>query len=532
MKKILLFLLFPVHLFSQSSNALLDSLVLYLPFDNGGSLADASGNGYNTSNSGASVVSGVFGDAYEFNGQSDQMTVTNAQTINNFAHYTISAWIKPSGLNAHNSIMAKVSPNRDFVLKLLGDGRPQFHYADGGTYLTSTDNTPAPLNQWTLVTGTYDGDSLKLYVNGVLEHKKFASFPPLWTSQDMAIGALTNTGGEHFMGAIDELRIYNRAFTEAEVPLLLNPFNVTSYHDTICFGDTLWFGSNYHTTSGTYSQLFLDTSSSGQDSLVVHYLYVKPQILIQSTHHMCTGDSVSFAGNTYTIAGTYVDSAISVDGCDSLNVLNVMTYGPIVTSTSLSICDGDSVMFGGQILTTSGTYLDSLQNFVGCDSTAELVLTVDPLPQVTLAESNDSLITTPGYAAYIWYLDGIQISGAGGPYHIPTLDGNYSVEVVDAFSSCLGISNVVNISGLIGIEEQLLFEKSFKIFPNPSKSEFTISGDKFIQSLEIYDLAGNRIVSRFVNSNVVNMNYDLAAGTYIVKISTSYQSGFLRLLAK
>ncbi|MCI5059121.1 MAG: T9SS type A sorting domain-containing protein [Flavobacteriales bacterium] len=382
---------------------------------------------------------------------------------------------------------------------------------------------------WYHLVVNYDGDTVKVYVNATLIGSSVKSSWNTASPSDLHI-AETPSPGDPFGGLIDDIYIFDNTLTQTEIDALYN--GIVNYQThTLCFGDTLWLDGNPYTASGTYAQVFQDTA--GPDSTVFHQLVFQSQISVQSTHHMCLGDSVTFNGVVYTTAGTYVDSAVSVIGCDSLNVLNLFTYTPTTTNTTMTICDGDSFAFGSQVLTNPGTYYDSLSNFVGCDSTVELVLTVEPLPQVTLTESNDSLIATAGFAAYIWYLDGIQISGAGGPTHIPTQNGDYTVEVVDAFSSCLGLSNTVNISGLTnGLNEYDLLTQNFKIFPNPTQEQFTLSGDVKIDYIELIDLTGKRLLSQNVNSTAVNVDANLEAGTYMIKIFADEKVGFMKVIVQ
>ena len=73
-----------------------------------------------------------------------------------------------------------------------------------------------PVNQWSHLAATYDGTTLRLYVNGVVA----ASTPftgDMATSTDpLRIGG-NSVYGEYFVGVIDEVRIYYRALTAAEI---------------------------------------------------------------------------------------------------------------------------------------------------------------------------------------------------------------------------------------------------------------------------------------------------------------------------
>ena len=72
------------------------------------------------------------------------------------------------------------------------------------------------LGAWTHLAVTYDGASLKLYVNGSQVGSKAQSGPIPTSTGPLRIGGNT-IWGEYFAGLIDEVRVYNRALSAAEI---------------------------------------------------------------------------------------------------------------------------------------------------------------------------------------------------------------------------------------------------------------------------------------------------------------------------
>ncbi len=150
-------------------------------------------------------------------------------------------------------------------------------------------------------------------------------------------------------------------------------FNIMMYENTdttlqaqICAGESFDFGGIALTDSGAYTDTLI--SAQGCDSLVQLVLTVQPLLTTDSTATICAGESFDFGGIALTDSGTYTDTLVSAQGCDSLVQL-VLTVQPLLTTDSTAtICAGESFDFGGIALTDSGTYTDTLISVQGCDS--------------------------------------------------------------------------------------------------------------------------------------------------------------------
>lgn len=102
-------------------------------------------------------------------------------------------------------------------------------------------------------------------------------------------------------------------------------------------------------------------------------------VIVQSVHNVisqaiCAGGSFNFNGTLLTSSGTYTDTLTSVGGCDSIVTLNLSVKNKTTSSQTISVCN--SYFFNGANRTTSGTYYDTLANSVGCDSLITLNLTI------------------------------------------------------------------------------------------------------------------------------------------------------------
>ena len=144
--------------------------------------------------------------------------------------------------------------------------------------------------------------------------------------------------------------------------------------DSICAGDTLFIGHFAHTESG----IFKDTLQSvyGCDSIFFTDLTVLDTSLSVTSVSLCLGETYEFRGVTYSESGTYVDATTNSIGCDSTFVLNLSIPSTDRYFEQQVICAGDSIVFGDTVIRMEGIYVDSLMTENGCDSIVELEVVV------------------------------------------------------------------------------------------------------------------------------------------------------------
>ena len=92
---------------------------------------------------------------------------------------------------------------------------------------------------------------------------------------------------------------------------------------------------------------------------------------------ICYGEKYNWNGVEYLIAGEYLDTLKSVHGCDSIVMLKLTILPeiePIVSNAT--ICEGENYMWNGKEYSIAGEYIDTLQSTQGCDSIVILNLTI------------------------------------------------------------------------------------------------------------------------------------------------------------
>ena len=185
---------------------------------NGSSVADSSGNGNTGTIANATwTTAGKYGNALMFNGVYAWVTVNDAAPLHLTSAMTLEAWVNPSTVNAAwRDVIYKGNDN--YYLSATSasqSGSP----AGGGAFgsITELYGTAAlATNVWAHLAVTYDGSALRLYVNGV-QVSSVAQTGSLATSGNpLQIGG-DSFFGQFFNGIIDEVRVYNRALSAAEI---------------------------------------------------------------------------------------------------------------------------------------------------------------------------------------------------------------------------------------------------------------------------------------------------------------------------
>lgn len=152
----------------------------------------------------------------------------------------------------------------------------------------------------------------------------------------------------------------------------------TNLDVSICTGDSYTLGGQTFNSSGIYNISFTSIST-GCDSLVILNLQVVDQILTNLTETICVGDSFAMAGVFYDTPGTYRDTLVSAAGCDSIITLVLEVVDEFITNLNIEICEGETYTVGSNVYSQTGSYTDLLISRSGCDSTVNLNLTVYPL---------------------------------------------------------------------------------------------------------------------------------------------------------
>jgi len=198
-------------------------------FDEGSgtTAADSSGNGNTGNVNGASWVDGKYGKALSFDGVNDYVEVKDSNSLDITGNITIAAWVYPLNVTGETGYILNKGPgNAGIWLQVSYGGYVKFaarNSADTGWVYLTDDTTPLSTNNWHHVAAIYDRSYIRIYVNGREVKNKAISDQLLTYTQPLEIGRRIACP-YCFNGAIDEVRIYNKALSSDEVLNLYRAF--------------------------------------------------------------------------------------------------------------------------------------------------------------------------------------------------------------------------------------------------------------------------------------------------------------------
>ncbi len=205
-------------------------LVGYWTFNEGTSTRaiDQSGNGNHGDITGSVWTTGKFSKALSFDGTGNQLvTIPHSTTMSPTDAVTVSAWVYITE-STNRGILEKTisgAVNRQFLLFTEG-GRFQFRVVKT-TYYTVASDENVPLNTWVHVVGTYDGATVRIYINGVLQAATQSIAGPLDGGSGVTVIGSLGSSAYRMNGKIDEVRLYNRALSQSDVSALYRSGQLT-----------------------------------------------------------------------------------------------------------------------------------------------------------------------------------------------------------------------------------------------------------------------------------------------------------------
>lgn len=324
------------------------------------------------------------------------------------------------------------------------------------------------------------------------------------------------------------------------------------------------------TTTTTYVVAITNVNGCvDNDTIIVTVVPLpSPGITASGPTSFCIGDSVTLTAASATsylwnttattqsitvgASGTYTVTITNGTGCSATatQAVTVFSLPPIDAGSNDSIClsvnanllasGGVSYVWSpagslsdpnianpvaGPTVTTTYTVVGTATG--GCTNTDSVTIYVLGNPGLpSISEVLDSLMCSPSYFAYQWYYNGLPIFGATTQNYNFTLNGNYYVEVYNAFG-CSTVSAVITIND-VGVAENSN-ASLLSIYPNPTSTNFTLEFDLAKASsmkINVMNISGQIIYSEDANASagtfkkIISFNEN-ANGIYYLQVITN-----------
>jgi subtilisin-like proprotein convertase family protein len=359
--------------------------------------------------------------AASFNGSSS-ITIPASPTTDITGSFTVEAWINPT-TTALQNIMAKGTTRYDFRISSSAPGGRIAIRTNGSTRLTAKVTSSIVPNTWTHVAATYDmgTNTFSLFINGVLDTSNVvAGAAPTSAVETVQIG---NGGNGFFTGMIDEVRIWNRALTAAELTNnmfvslgatggvysgLVLSMTMQNNNATTPTSLTDWSGNGNNGSGGTFVNYSGKPSRTTYQNQAVSFDGAS-WIAAPDNAAVSPANSITLEAWIFPKSNTGTQPFISKGNSSAdyqlrltatTNVLSAVVGGTLIPSTfSVPVNRWSHVAFS---YTTGGTYKFYLNGSVASTGTNA----------AAIVDSPDSLFIGrfPGGSLFTGFLDEVRIS--------------------------------------------------------------------------------------------------------------------------
>tara|TARA_B110000046_G_scaffold29549_1_gene31089 strand:+ start:1142 stop:2944 length:1803 start_codon:yes stop_codon:yes gene_type:complete len=228
---------------------------------------------------------------------------------------------------------------------------------------------------------------------------------------------------------------------------------------------------------------------------------------------------ISPSGNhVWVQSGTYIDTISNSAGCDSIISIGVTVLSASSKNLAPDACLSYTSPSGNYTWTTSGSYIDTLINAMGCDSILNIELTIKEV-NTAVSQEGYKLTAQANNVNYQWLDcddDFVAISGSNGKTYPSEVDGSFAVRI--SSNGCVDTSDCFDIN-IVGI--QRLAGNQFLTKTDPSINSILVTPPSAkIYCIKIYDILGKQVMDRpYLQGNTdIRLNDD---GLYLIQIESN-----------
>lgn len=183
--------------------------------------------------------------ALMFDGSDDYVSISDNNSLDLTDSITLESWVMFNSLSTWQAIISKRDVSlaeANYGLRTSSNQLVFYFYANGAWQDTTTTNANLVAGEWYHISATYDGSSVKIYLNGKLLNSSCISgtcnIPMVADDNNLAIGRAGDNPIQYFSGIIDSTRIYSRTLTPSEILSNYQSGNIEFQYRTSTDGST------------------------------------------------------------------------------------------------------------------------------------------------------------------------------------------------------------------------------------------------------------------------------------------------------
>jgi len=192
-------------------------LVLYLPLEENTNDASGNGNDGNVSG-GVNFVPGKTGNGANFDGVSGYINTKMENFANRTENFTVSFWVKAGSGNVNSDAIIEKWKNMGsypFAFRWYSD-KMQFARYDNSLSNSILSDNLLGTSDWHYIVGSYNGTTMVLYMDGTSKLIP-VTINPISNNNSIYFGSRGGITGTFFNGTLDELIIFNKSLSGAEI---------------------------------------------------------------------------------------------------------------------------------------------------------------------------------------------------------------------------------------------------------------------------------------------------------------------------
>ncbi len=315
---------------------------------------------------------------------------------------SLSAWVKmdtlPSGWQNAQFIISRGWDQQDGHYHLsVTNSKVGFFIDDVFSSFKMSSDMLLTTDRWYHIAGTYDGTDMKIYIDGALDKtvNVGGGWADLNNGEVLYLGKHDNGSYPYqFDGNFDEVAIWDSSLTSTEIADIYN----CGIH-----GDERGLKHYFNFETGSFFAVF-DRKGSNHGVLLNGGIWSPDVPMYRASDSTFNDTSCTFysspSGKIWDTSGVYMDTIPNHLGCDSVMTITLSIVEPTYDTIYDTACEfvvSPSGLFNWD---STGTYYDTIPNMSGCDSIITANIVIDRSYDTISTTACDSLISPSGN--YTW----------------------------------------------------------------------------------------------------------------------------------